>query len=70
MKISLLFNNNTVLALLAIFGCLTSLTTFASKSKAVDFNEIIIDSPYKLTQEIIAADVLPSKGTELINFFY
>lgn len=68
MKISLLFNNNTVLALLATIGCLTSLTTFASKSKAVDFNEIIINSPYKLTQEIIAADVLPSKGTELITF--
>lgn len=68
MKISLLFNNSTVLALLATIGCLTSLTTFASKSKAVDFNEIIINSPYKLTQEIIAADVLPSKGTELITF--
>ena len=60
--------NRTLFALLATFGCATSLTTLASKSRAVEFSEVIINSPYKLTQEIIAADVLPKKGKELVTF--
>jgi hypothetical protein len=60
--------NRTLFALLTTFGCATSLTTLASKSSAVEFSEIIINSPYKLTQEIIVADVLPKKGKELITF--
>lgn len=54
--------------LLAALSCVTSSLAVASNSKAVEFNEIIINSPYKLTQEIIAADVLPNNGTELITF--
>lgn len=60
--------NRTLFALLATFGCAISLTTFASKSSTVEFSEVIINSPYKLTQEIIAADILPNKGKELITF--
>jgi hypothetical protein len=60
--------NRTLFALLTTFGCATSLITLASKSSAVEFSEVIINSPYKLTQEIIAADVLPKKGKELITF--
>ncbi len=54
--------------LLAALSCVTSSLAVASNSKAVEFNEIIINSPYKITQEIIAADVLPNNGTELITF--
>jgi hypothetical protein len=60
--------NRTLFALLATLGCATSLTTLASKSSAIEFSEVIINSPYKLTQEIIAADVLPKKGKELVTF--
>ena len=68
MKKNSLLNHKTILTLLAVIGCVTSSTTLASKSNAVDFSEVIINSPYKLTQEIIAADVLPSKGKELVTF--
>ncbi len=68
MKKALLFNNNTLFALLITLVCATSLPTLASKSSAIKFNEVIIKSPYTITQEIIAADVLPSKGKELVTF--
>ena len=60
--------NRTLYALLATLSCVTSLTALASKSNAIEFNEVMINSPYKLTQEIIAADILPSKGKELVTF--
>ncbi|KGJ92510.1 hypothetical protein ND2E_2758 [Colwellia psychrerythraea] len=63
-----MYNNRTLFTLLAALSCVTSSLAVASNSKAVEFNEIIINSPYKLTQEIIAADVLPNDGTELITF--
>lgn len=63
-----MYNNRTLFTLLAALSCVTSSLAVASNSKAVEFNEIIINSPYKLTQEIIAADVLPNNGTELITF--
>jgi hypothetical protein len=68
MKKTSLLNNKIILPLLAVISCITSLTALASKSNAVDFSEVIINSPYKLTQEIIAADVLPKKGKELVTF--
>lgn len=68
MKKSLQLNKKILLALLATVGCFIHLTVLASKSKSVDFNDVIINSPYTLTQEIIAADVLPSKGKELVTF--
>ncbi|PKI16333.1 FG-GAP repeat domain-containing protein [Colwellia sp. 12G3] len=68
MKKTLLFNNRTLFALLVTFGCATSLTTLASKSSAVEFSEVIISAPYKLSQEVIAADLLPTKGKELVTF--
>jgi len=58
----------TLFALFTVLGCVTSLTTLASKSSAVEFSEVIINSPYKLTQEVIAADLLASQGKELITF--
>ncbi|KGJ97678.1 FG-GAP repeat domain-containing protein [Colwellia psychrerythraea] len=68
MKKTQLFSNKALFAILTTIGCATSLTTLASKSSAVDFSEVVINSPYNLTQEIIAADVLPSKGKELVTF--
>ena len=65
MKKTSLLKSKTIFPLLAVIGCIT---TFASKSNAVDFSEVIMNSPYKLTQEIIAADVLPNKGKELVTF--
>ena len=60
--------NKTLFTLLATFGCASSLTTLASKSSAVEFSEVMISAPYKLSQEVIAADVLPNKGKELVTF--
>ncbi len=68
MKKTSLLNNKTIFSLVAAIGCATSLTVLASKSNAIDFREVIINSPYKLTQEIIAADVLPNDGKELVTF--
>ncbi|WP_019029600.1 FG-GAP repeat domain-containing protein [Colwellia piezophila] len=68
MKKIQLFNNKIVFAILTTIGCATSFTSSASKSSTVDFNEVMIISPYNLTQEIIAADVLPNKGKELVTF--
>lgn len=62
------FNKNALFTLVIALSSVTSLTTLASKSSAVDFNEVVINSPYKLTQEIIAADVLPNNGKELLTF--
>ncbi len=56
------------LARIVALCCFTSLTTFASQSNAIEFNEVTVNSPYKLTQEIIAADVLPTPGKELVTF--
>ena len=64
----LLFKKKRLFTLLKTFVCVTSLTALASKSSAIEFSEVIINSPYKLTQEIIAADVLASKGKELLTF--
>ncbi|GAW94933.1 hypothetical protein MTCD1_00532 [Colwellia marinimaniae] len=64
----MLFKKKRVFSLLTSLVCVTSLTTFASKSSAIDFDEVIINTPYKLTQEIIAADILAGKGKELITF--
>jgi len=58
-----LFHNKILIALFAI-----TLTALASQSNAIEFNETTITSPYKLTQEIIVANVLPSKGKELVTF--
>jgi len=68
MNKTLLFNNKVYLVLLAAVASVISLTALASKSETVDFSEIIINSPYTITQEIIAADVLPGKGKELVIF--
>jgi len=68
MKKPLLFNYRIFYGLLVTLSCVTSSPALASKSKAVEFNEVVINSPYKLIQEIIAADVLPSKGKELVTF--
>ncbi len=64
----MLFSKNPFSSVLAIFACATTLSTFAIKASAVEFNEIIIDVPYKLTQEIVAADLLASPGKELLTF--
>ncbi len=40
----------------------------ASNASAIEFNEVVINTPYKLTQEIIAADLLASPGKELLIF--
>jgi len=68
MKIALPFKKNTLFALFATVCSVTSLTTLASKSSAVEFSEVIINSPYKLTQEVIAADLLANPGKELLTF--
>ena len=57
-----------LLARIVALCCFTSLTAFASQSSAIEFNEVTVNSPYKLTQEIIAADVLPATGKELVTF--
>jgi hypothetical protein len=49
-------------------GYATVLSTFASQSNAVEFNEVIMNVPHQLTQEIIAADLLASPGKELLTF--
>ncbi|MCJ8295442.1 MAG: VCBS repeat-containing protein [Colwellia sp.] len=64
----MLFKKKRLFTLLKTLVCVTSLTALASKSSAIEFSEVIINSPYKLTQEIIAADVLTSKGKELVTF--
>ena len=68
MKTSLLNNKRALLALFATLSCVVSSHALAKKTKAVEFNEIMISSPYKLTQEIIATDILVSKGKELVTF--
>ena len=60
--------NKILFSLLTTFGLVSSLTTLASKSSAVEFSEVMISTPYKLSQEVIAADVLPNKGKELVTF--
>jgi len=60
--------NKILFILLTTFGLVSSLTTLASKSSAVEFSEVMISTPYKLSQEVIAADVLPNKGKELVTF--
>ncbi len=64
----MLFSNNPLCSFLAVVGFATSLSTVAIKSRAVEFNEVVIDAPYKLTQEVIAADLLASPGKELLTF--
>ena len=64
----MLFKKKRLFTLLKTLVCVTSLTALASISSAIEFSEVIINSPYKLTQEIIAADVLTSKGKELVTF--
>ena len=68
MKKALPFKPQTLFALLITLGLVTSVPALASKSNAIEFSEVIINSPYKLTQEIIAADVLPKGGKELVTF--
>ena len=53
---------------MTVFSCLTSLTVLAKKSSVVEFNEVIVNAPYKLTQAIISADLLASPGKELLTF--
>jgi len=62
------FKKKASLARIIALCCFTPLTTFASQSSAIEFNEVIVNSPYKLTQEVIAADVLPVPGKELVTF--
>lgn len=59
----MLYKKN-LLALLATLSCASSLTAWASKSNAIESSEVTINLPYKLTQEIIAADV----RKELVTF--
>ncbi|TYK65019.1 FG-GAP repeat domain-containing protein [Colwellia echini] len=68
MKKALLFNNKHIFSLFLSLSCVTLLTAFSSKADDIDFNEIIVKSPYQLTQEVIAADVLPDNGKELVTF--
>jgi len=68
MNKTLLFKNKTSLVLLATMVWATSLTTLASKSNTVTFHETTITSPYKLTQEVITANILSTKGKELVTF--
>ena len=51
---------------LALSG-LTPLIALASKV-SLNFNEVVVNAPYTLTQKIIAADVLPFEGKELLTF--
>lgn len=55
-------------ASLAQVIALCCLTTFASQSNAIEFDEVVVNSPHKLTQEVIAADVLAEAGKELVTF--
>ncbi len=64
----MLLKKKPFFTLVTVLACFTSLTTLASKSIALEFNEVIVNSPYKLTQEIIAADLLVSPGKELLTF--
>jgi hypothetical protein len=68
MKTALPFKKKTLFAFFASVCSVISLTTLASKSNAVEFSEVIINSPYKLTQEVIAADILANPGKELLTF--
>ncbi len=44
-------------------------TSYAADKKAkVDFKELNITSPYEITHPIMAADILPQEGTELLTF--
>jgi hypothetical protein len=52
--------------LMALTGLIPT-TVLASKS-AINFNEVVIDAPHTLTQNIIAADLLPFEGKELLTF--
>ena len=42
--------------------------SFAKKPNNIEFTESLITSPYKISQDIIAADILPTQGKELITF--
>ncbi|TMM45775.1 FG-GAP repeat domain-containing protein [Colwellia ponticola] len=64
----LLFTKRIFLGLLATLLSVTSLTAVADTSKSVNFNEVLINTPYNITQEIIVADILPNEGKELITF--
>ncbi|MCP4991968.1 MAG: VCBS repeat-containing protein [Colwellia sp.] len=67
-RFPLLLKKKPFFTLVTVLACFTSLTTLASKSIVLEFNEVIVNSPYKLTQEIIAADLLVSPGKELLTF--
>jgi hypothetical protein len=68
MKKASLFNYRVLFTLFASCSCVLPFIVLASKSNAIEFNEVVINSPYKISQEIIAADVLPNKGKELVTF--
>jgi hypothetical protein len=68
MKKALPFKPQALFALLISFGLVTSVPALAYKSSDIEFNEVIVNAPHPLTQEVIAADVLAGSGKELVTF--
>jgi len=52
---------------LAVLFSVTPLTSDAARSQKITFNDMTIESPYRLTQGVIAADLLPGEGKELLT---
>ena len=66
-----ILNNSELLSLtvatLLLFISISPLESYAAKSKKFRFNDMTIDTPYPLTQNVIAANLLKSSGKELLT---
>lgn len=51
---------------LAILISIMSLKSNAARSQKINFNDMTIESPYRLTQGVMAADLLVDEGKELL----
>jgi len=56
-----------ILITLTLFISVISLTSNAARNQKIKFNDMTIESPYRLTQGIIAADLLADEGKELLT---
>ena len=64
-------NNSGLLSLtvatLLLFTSMSPLESYAAKSKKFRFNDMTIETPYSLTQNVIAANLLKGSGKELLT---
>ena len=52
---------------LAILISVIPVESYAARSQKINFNDMTIESPYRLTQSVIAADFLADEGKELLT---